>query len=138
VEEIRAALLGLESADTGRPAVREVIDVRSAFSGERIDDLPDLIVLWPGDAPLDRVRSPRLGEIRAPSPERRTGGHRPLGFLAAAGPRIRPGARGPAPAHIVDLGPTILALLALPADPAADGRSLEWLAEPVSEPGEAS
>jgi predicted AlkP superfamily phosphohydrolase/phosphomutase len=131
VAELAAALLELENEGTGGPAVRGVVDLHEGEAGERTRDLPDLLVLWPGDAPLERVRSPRLGEIRARSPERRTGGHRPLGFLAAAGPRINAGARAPAPVRIVDLAPTFLGLLGLPPPADGDGRRQDWLSAGV-------
>lgn len=124
--EIERALRELVDVATGRPAVREVVRTREAFGGERLDDLPDLLVLWPGDLPLQAVHSPRLGEIRLPSPERRTGGHRSTGFLAAAGPGIAAGARAPAPVRVVDLGATFLRLLDLPP-PDGDGRVPAWL-----------
>jgi predicted AlkP superfamily phosphohydrolase/phosphomutase len=124
--EITDALLALVDLETGRPAVREVVRSRDVFPGERADDLPDLIVKWPGDNPLQVVGSATLGEIRLPSPERRCGAHRPTGFLLAAGPGITPGSRS-GRVEIVDLAPTILHLLGLPVPAGLDGRILHEL-----------
>jgi predicted AlkP superfamily phosphohydrolase/phosphomutase len=108
--EIRDALLQVVHAGTGRPIVREVIATRNAFQGPFLDDLPDLLVLWANESPVAEVHSPRTGTIRLDFPERRTGAHRPFGFLAASGPRIR---KSPAmkPVHLLDLAPTILSLM---------------------------
>jgi predicted AlkP superfamily phosphohydrolase/phosphomutase len=108
--EIRDALLQVVHAETGRPIVREVIATRKAFQGPFLDELPDLLVLWANESPVAQVHSPRTGTIRLDFPERRTGAHRPFGFLAASGPRIR---KSPAmkPVHLLDLAPTILSLM---------------------------
>ena len=127
--EITDALLALLDLETGRPAVREVVRSRVVFPGERADDLPDLIVRWPGDNPLQVVGSATLGEIRLPSPERRCGAHRPTGFLLAAGPGVTPGSRS-GRVEIVDLAPTILHLLGLPVPAGLDGRILHELLVP--------
>lgn len=64
-----------------------------------------------------------LGDDRA---EQEASWHRPFGILAMAGPGIRPGARTPA-ASLLDITPTALALLGLPAGADMDGRVLAEL-----------
>lgn len=64
-----------------------------------------------------------LGDDRA---EQEASWHRPIGILAMAGPGIRPGARTPA-ASLLDITPTALALLGLPAGADMDGRVLAEL-----------
>jgi ferredoxin len=98
-------------------------------AGARSDALPDLVVRW-SDAPAAThraLRSPALGTIAWPTPGRhpdgRSGNHRPEGFLIAAGPELPQGSEAPA-GHILDLAPSIRALLGLPPDPAMRGRSL--------------
>ena len=124
--EITDALCALVDIDSGRPIVREVIRTRDAFTGEHLEALPDLVVIWASEAPVQGVRSAALGEIRIASPEQRTGAHRPEGFLAAAGPRIASTGRC-ARAHIVDLAPTFLHLAGVSGAADADGRVIESL-----------
>jgi predicted AlkP superfamily phosphohydrolase/phosphomutase len=100
-----------------------VIRTRQVHAGEYLDDLPDLIVLWSDKTRLEKVWSERLGEIHVPSPERRSGAHRNTGFLMASGPHV---ARGQMTneARLVDLAPTILALLQLTPVAEFDGQAL--------------
>lgn len=122
--QIEAELRDLVAVDTGRPAVHDMR--RLPIAATVSTGLPDLIVTWAGDHPLEAVRSGRLGEIRGASPERRTGAHRNEGMLIAAGPEIA--ARGEtAGGGIVDLAPTILALLGAERPPGLEGRALAQL-----------
>ncbi len=127
--EIAETLLELVNIDTGRPVVREVIHTRDAMPGEHVDSLPDLLAVWESDAPVAGVRSPRVGEIRCLSPERRTGAHRPEGFFAASGAPFAPGASCEG-AHIVDIAPTFLHLLGVEPLTDRDGRVLTSLLAP--------
>jgi predicted AlkP superfamily phosphohydrolase/phosphomutase len=117
---------GLESfvdADTGEPLVSVVARTDQVLpSGAQGDALPDLVVRW-SDTPAARHRalhSPRFGTIDWPTPGRnpdgRSGNHRFQGFFLARGPGFPEGALLPE-GDIVDLAPTILALLGLPPDP---------------------
>lgn len=122
-DEIADALLELVHGETGRPVVREVVRTREIYAGEHLDALPDLLVLWSGESPVNGVCSPRIGRIDLDFPERRTGAHRPRGFLVASGPRI---AEGPIPetVHLMDLAPTILHLAGVEIPARYDGRVL--------------
>jgi predicted AlkP superfamily phosphohydrolase/phosphomutase len=75
---------------TGNPAVEEVFRVHELYPGPRVDDLPDLAILWSSDAPINAVESPRLGRLEIRAVEDRSGNHRAEGFLLARGPGIRP------------------------------------------------
>ncbi|MFO7685972.1 MAG: alkaline phosphatase family protein [Desulfobacterales bacterium] len=125
-EEISKVLLGLKHVETGRPVVREVIQTQRAYAGTHLAALPDLLVLWTNESQISGVTSPRVGKIRQDFPERRTGAHRPCGFLAAAGPGIRGGVL-PESVHLLDLAPTILSLLEVPAPPRYKGRVMASL-----------
>jgi predicted AlkP superfamily phosphohydrolase/phosphomutase len=121
---IEAELRELVLVDGGQPAVRDVRRVPLTAATE--SGLPDLIVSWNEDHPVEAVRSTRLGEIREPSPELRTGAHRNEGVLVAAGPQIA--ARGETTGGgIVDLAPTIAALLGAEPPPGLDGKVLSQL-----------
>lgn len=128
-DEIRESLLQLVHEKTGRPVVRDVVQTREAYTGEHLAALPDLLVLWTSESLVNGVRSPRVGTIHQEFPERRTGAHRPFGFLAASGPRIRK-APDMKPVHLLDLAPTILSLMGIPVPAHYDGRVISELISP--------
>jgi predicted AlkP superfamily phosphohydrolase/phosphomutase len=103
----------LVNEETGKPAVEAVFRVHELFPGPRVDDLPDIAILWSSDAPINAVRSPRLGRIEIRVREDRSGNHRTEGFLLARGPGIC------APVHglhgdILQIPATMLALHGIP------------------------
>jgi predicted AlkP superfamily phosphohydrolase/phosphomutase len=107
--ELTAQLLELVNADTGRPAVLRVIKISEHYRGERLHDLPDLLVQWNQDAPIDAVTSPRVGVVRGGDPHVRSGDHRPSGLLLFRGPNVQESATAGA-VPIESLAPTIAAL----------------------------
>lgn len=109
-DEITSTLMELSHIDSGRPVVREVVQTDKVYTGKNLDALPDLIVLWQNDSPINGVVSPRAGQIQQPVLKRRTGAHRAHGFFAAAGPQIGQGADLDS-IHLLDLAPTISSLL---------------------------
>jgi predicted AlkP superfamily phosphohydrolase/phosphomutase len=117
---LAAALRELVNPRTGRPVVQHIVRTDTVFPGERRHYLPDLVVLWADDAEIHAVRSPKLGMVQAPSPDARTGTHRPPGFVIARGPSI-PSGYLLAPGHIVDFAPTILTAFGLRPPEAMDG-----------------
>ncbi len=108
LDELTEALEELENPATGAPAVQRVIRADRDLAGSRRAFLPDLVVNWSREAPIEALRSPRVGSVTGPSPDGRTGTHVPPGFLIARGPGIAPGSL-PDDAHVRDLAPTILA-----------------------------
>jgi predicted AlkP superfamily phosphohydrolase/phosphomutase len=115
LDQLEAELKALINPLTGRAAVAEVFRVRKLFPGERAEDLPDVAVLWSAEAPIDEVRSPRVGVIRRVTRELRSGNHREEGFLLARGPNFKQGC-GDYKGHILQIAPTLLHLhgLAIP------------------------
>ena len=84
--------------------------------------LPDLFVVWKRDAPIERVRSNKFGELELRSPRVRTGNHVRNGVYLLSGPGIEPEEQSAA-ASITDIGPTIAAILGSPLSD-VDGKSL--------------
>ena len=121
-QQLTHLLYDLKNARSGQPLVQQVIRTRKSPM-ELDPHLPDadLVVVW-GDRPCDVADSPTLGRI-GPVPMRRSGGHRPGGFLLARGPGIQPGTRLP-PGHAVDLPATILSLMGEPIPSYYDGKPL--------------
>jgi predicted AlkP superfamily phosphohydrolase/phosphomutase len=107
-DRLRRDLLEVRNLDTGRPAVTEVFRVDGICRGPRLPGLPDFFVLWNREAPIDRVGSPRIGEIAYAHRGNRTGDHTPDSVFFAAGPHA---ARGRLDGvSILDFAPTLAAL----------------------------
>jgi predicted AlkP superfamily phosphohydrolase/phosphomutase len=114
--------------DTGEPLVVDVVRPARFLKGPMQDLLPDLLVTW-SKTPASRHRivgSPRYGSIPWPTPgsnpEGRSGNHTGEGLVIAAGKHIK--SRNIKEAHILDLAPTILALLGQPVPSQMQGRAL--------------
>jgi len=120
--EIAARLEKLVNPTTGRPAVNKVEIRDEIFPGSAREHLPDLIVSWNGDAPISMISSPEIGTIEQRSPDPRTGTHSPAAFLLATGPGIQIGGRSVG--RLVDVAPTVLALLGVELASAMDGEPL--------------
>lgn len=124
VERLRSELLSLRNADTGEPAVSQVVRVAEHHHGDAIDELPDLFVIWNRAAPLDRVTSPTIGTVEYVHRGNRTGDHEAESFFVAVGPDVEPGQVDGV--QIYDFAPTIAALLDVaPAE--TDGRVITRL-----------
>ena len=122
--EIRRALLELEEPERGERIVTGVVTADEAFGPIRHPDVPDLMVRFRTDlGVIDACVSERVGLVKAPIRiAHRTGEHLGDARLWLAGMGIPPGEMEDA--HSVDVTPTILALLGVPAPPHLDGRAL--------------
>jgi predicted AlkP superfamily phosphohydrolase/phosphomutase len=128
--EIEEGLKTFHDEDTGADIVDTVVRSDALYpGGQRVHELPDLIVQWAPTPAADHraLVSSRFGSIAWPMPGQnptgRSGNHRPEGFLMTAGPGIAPGA-SLEKADIVDLAPTVYGLFGMPAPPSMRGRSL--------------
>jgi predicted AlkP superfamily phosphohydrolase/phosphomutase len=121
-EEIRQGLEELENPDTGCKAVTRVWIRDEVFPGPRREQLPDIVVTWNDEAPVGAVASKRVGMIRGNSPDLRTGTHSTNGFALASSPGLesRTDGRG----RLVDIAPTVLALLGVDGASQFDGSPL--------------
>ncbi len=124
IEWLSAALMELEDPETGRKLVNDIVRTDQAFHGDHHDRLPDLLVVWDRSAPILAACSPRIGTIRAPDPELRTGGHVSDGWFVASGPGISPGAAGTV--SLMDLAPSVAELLGAPLN-GVDGQPIPEL-----------
>ena len=133
-EELTHALKELMNPATGKPAVSDVIKVADRHPGEQLGELPDLLVEWTADAPIDALTSPRIGTVSGRLPDLRSGAHTTYGFLLGVGEGMA--ARGVLPeAHIMDVAPTIMRLMGQPVSGDVDGRVLsDLLGEPAAQP----
>jgi predicted AlkP superfamily phosphohydrolase/phosphomutase len=109
-DQLRRDLLELINIDTAEPAIRAVERTERYYAREATDELPDLIIEWNRNAPIETVWSAKTGTVHARYPYWRTGDHRPAGHLFISGPEFVDGAALDE-IFIGDLGPTICAML---------------------------
>ncbi len=126
-ESLTRDLLAFVNLDTGRPLVRRVVRAAELYRGERVRDLPDLLVEWDRDAPITNVFSEKTGPIHGVFAGQRTGDHKPEGMIFAYGPGIAPG-RLRQPVSILQFAPTIAARLGVSL-PDVDGTPVPEFAQ---------
>lgn len=124
VAQLTNELQQLRNADTGGPVVSSFVRVSEHHSGEALDDLPDLFVIWNRTAPLDRVQSRTVGTVEYVHRGNRTGDHEAESIFFAVGPSVEAGRVDDM--QIFDFAPTIAALLGTEVD-VTDGRVIEAL-----------
>lgn len=78
-------LASVTVAETGQPLIARITQVDDALPGARREFLPDLILEWAPEAPVDRIRSPDVGEIEVSLATGRGGNHNDSAFLIASG-----------------------------------------------------
>jgi predicted AlkP superfamily phosphohydrolase/phosphomutase len=135
-DEVEAALRALRDPWTGAPVVHEVWPRERLYDGPFVERAPDLLL----ELHLDRGASynlmpsagapPGTGPWRKLAPSEHLGrkgrslpgSHRPRGFFAMAGPRVRP--VGEIDARIADATVTLLARLDVRASEEMSGRVL--------------
>jgi hypothetical protein len=126
-ERLEADLKELVNVATGGPVVRGVERCELRHGRTPDDTMPDLFIDWERSAPIETVRSPKIGTIHSPYRGWRSGDHRPDGLLVAIGPQFPAGVSFPR-IIVEDLAPTIASRLGVAlAD--VDGRIISWLAE---------
>ena len=124
-ESLSRDLLDLVNPASGRPAIRCVLRSAHLYEGPHRDHLPDLLVEWNQEAPVEAVSSAKLGLVARRYDGHRTGDHRAAGLFLAAGPSILP-RRLERPVSIMDFAPTICTLLGVePQD--MEGRPISEL-----------
>ncbi len=119
-DDVMERLESFVDSGTGRKPVARVLRREDVFGGTHVETAPD-IVLEP--APLYSLTHARSTIEDA---DWLSGDHRMEGVIAAAGPRVRPDTLAE-PAMLVDLAPTILAALGVPASVKHDGQVLSGL-----------
>jgi predicted AlkP superfamily phosphohydrolase/phosphomutase len=127
ISELQEHLRALVNPRSGCAAARQVVCNDEVFPGPRRDDLPDIVVNWDIDAKvLSELQSDRCGMIKGQAAGHEmtpyyTGNHKPTAFVLARGPRIAENqifSEG----HVVDIAPTILAILGVDPPVHLDGQ----------------
>jgi predicted AlkP superfamily phosphohydrolase/phosphomutase len=120
-------LKALVNPQSGRLAARQVVCSDDVFPGPRRNDLPDIVVNWDIDAKvLSEMRSDRWGLIKGQATGYEitpyyTGNHKPTAFVLTRGPKIAEDATFTG-GHVIDIAPTILAMLGVDPPGHLDGR----------------
>lgn len=127
VEELRRELHALEDPETGKPIVERVVTAQEAFGPGHHPDVPDVMVVFRTDlGQINAAQSARAGVLRlhqyGPNTPR-SGDHTVESRLWAMGPGIAPGARLEG-GNVLDIAPTVLALLGVPEPEGLDGKAL--------------
>lgn len=107
LDHLETELRALRICPSGNPAVAEIFRIHEIFPGDRADLLPDLAVQWVADEPIDSLQSAAVGTLSLAVRERRSGNHRPEGFLLAQGPAFIKG-RGELVGDILQIPATLL------------------------------
>jgi predicted AlkP superfamily phosphohydrolase/phosphomutase len=110
---LRACLEEVRLEGSGRPLVKDVVDLARVYPGPRSGQLPDVVVTWERGSPEDRMHSPRLGAMGGRRDTGRSGNHRHEGFVVVP-PELDP---APAPTHIVGLASWVSGCVGRPAMP---------------------
>lgn len=124
-QRIKQALLKLSDPDTGESLVSEVLCKEEVYEGPFAEDAPDLIIKWQDYAYKSTFMLGSSTEVMsAPLKGSYSGFHTMDGILAMRGPSI---VRGQvlSDTSIIDVAPTILALLGLPIPEDMDGKVLQ-------------
>jgi predicted AlkP superfamily phosphohydrolase/phosphomutase len=112
LETLAQDLTAIVNDATGEPVVERVTFAADHYHGPSMGNLPDLMVTWRRSAPVEAVRSDRIGVIRGRYAGPRTGDHTDRGFFFIRDPAIRSG-EAEAPIAVLDLAATIADRLGL-------------------------
>jgi predicted AlkP superfamily phosphohydrolase/phosphomutase len=125
--ELKERMQELVNPQNGQIAAEQVVCIDDVFPGEQRRHLPDLVVNWNIESKvLNELASEKCGLVRSKNAGYQTapyytGNHRPSAFTLTRGPIVRQGdaLKG---GHIIDVAPTILAMLGVELPPHMNGR----------------
>lgn len=124
LDEITTDLRQLVDPATGRSQVSRIVRTCEAFGCGTDHPLPDLVVEWEqSDRFIDTLVHPRATLRQTRQRYHRPSFHTSRGFVAGCGPAIpRDSSRGVAAFSMLDMAPTLLALMGIDAPDGMDGR----------------
>lgn len=122
LEELTEQLYAVRDPVRGEPVVDAVWRREEIYHGPHSGKAADLTIRWRTDFVLSGLQSQKA-LVKASGPAMTNGGHRPFGILIARGNGIPAGQRVTG-ARLMDLAPTILALMGEPIPDNLDGHAL--------------
>ena len=131
------AIQAVKDPRTNEPVVQKIFRRADVYTGPFSDRSPDMTLEWWGSSPFNTKPSlhseshlPPL-RIEEPHPLKMSewcGNHTLHGIFLGKGPTLRKGV-SPSGARLIDMAPTILALLNIPVPEEMDGRVLSEIIE---------
>jgi predicted AlkP superfamily phosphohydrolase/phosphomutase len=119
-EKVMDTLASFIDPATEKPPVARALKREEVFGGKYAETAPDIVLEPAAGYSLTHART------YVEDADWLSGDHRMDGVIAAAGPRVRPDAFAE-PALLIDVAPTILAALGVPASVKHDGQVLSAL-----------
>jgi predicted AlkP superfamily phosphohydrolase/phosphomutase len=126
MREVADGFREMRNADSGEPLVEEITATSDLYKGSMRYLLPDLLLEWNKSHPIERVSSPKIGEVNNDVVSVRSGDHATSkqGLLFAP---VAAGSTGQQPAvHVIDIAPTLLNLLGV-SDGLLAGKAIPFL-----------
>ena len=124
-DDLVTALGELYDKKTGEPVVEEALRTDRAYGEDRHPNIPDVIIRFRHDRPVWSATSKRVGTVSEPLRNRlfpRSGDHTAHSRAWVFGPRVeRAGAQH---GNVLDIAPTALEILGVPAPDTLDGAAL--------------
>ena len=121
--QITADLLPFKNLETDKPLITQVIRIKDIVKGDRINELPDLAVVWANDAPVNKIYSEKTGTIEGSLVDKRTGSHLPYGFFAIKGEKIE--SKSQTEYKLEDIASTILHHMNMPIPKELEGEIIK-------------
>ena len=120
-------LLALRNPATGQPAVQEILLPQEEWSGPLVDTLPDVVVHWANDKPIDALECPRFGAITDAQEfaDVTHSSHTGEGVAIVAGPSIAHGEIG-TPHDVRDINATLYDLLGEEIPEHIEGKPIQF------------
>ena len=106
--------------------VKDVVKIQNKLSGDMIDHMPDLAVIWRENKIIEKIQSPTFGTITNKEYHKRSGGHINSGFWIISGPDFPSGKTLPEH-NLLDVAPTILKYFDVAIDQNLDGKWVDQL-----------
>jgi len=135
---IRQGLEEVHDRVSGERVVERVWWREELYQGDRLDDLPDLVVIPAGGWSITGrwEREEELFRPIVPGEDFHIGRHHPDGIVVASGAEVRP--ERDVRIRLIDIAPSVLACLGIAPAPGMDGTILPFLpggGQPVSDSG---
>lgn len=141
LRRITEILYSVRDTRTGKPAVEKVFRKEEVYTGNFLEDAPDLLIIWKDNLTIENLEFDYQGKKIVTSPhytDHRTGNHKPYGIFFAKGEAVKESCRINT-LEITDLFPLTLYLSGCSLPDNIDGKMPvsiirdEWLANsPVS------